>query len=323
MSRRPKSGHSVAAVGAAALTATYVVEHQVPLPARTGEVVDTAAMLSAPTTEPRPLRPWRQIEGKEWQLIAAAPEGDAGDDDAGPRGQCPPGMVEAAGSMKLDGPRGTVEDLQALACSAWSDHPEPGSCSAFDAARWVALSRDLPVRTMRYCIDRFEYPDRNGEYPVVMVTWREAAKHCADAGKRLCTEDEFTFACEGPEARPYSGGYVRDAQACVIDRTWRAVDFNAFGVREGARIERELDELWQGEPAGSHPGCVSPFGAYDMTGNVDEWTITSRSKGLASILKGGYWGPIHARCRSSTRSHNEDFYFYQIGFRCCGSLPAP
>jgi hypothetical protein len=302
-----------------ALVATYIAEHQARLPLP-GRGVETAGMLSTSTTEPPP-RPWRQLDGNEWQLVAPAAGEDAGEDDAGSRGACPEGMVEAAGAMKLDGPHGTVEDLQTTACSVWSDHPEPGSCNAFDAARWAVLSRDLPVRSMRFCIDRFEYPDRRGEYPVVMVTWRDAARHCASAGKRLCTEDEFTFACEGPEARPYSSGYVRDAQACVIDRTWRAVDFTAFGTRTGPRIERELDMLWQGEPSGSHPACASPFGAHDMSGNVDEWTVTSRPRGLLSILKGGYWGPIHARCRTSTRSHNEDFYFYQIGFRCCASLP--
>lgn len=46
------------------------------------------------------------------------------------------------------------------------------------------------------------------------------------------------------------------------------------------------------------------------------WRTTRRS-GMKSILKGGYWGPIRARCRPSTRAHGEDFAFYQIGFRCC------
>ncbi|MEO6572634.1 MAG: hypothetical protein ABIP89_02255, partial [Polyangiaceae bacterium] len=40
-------------------------------------------------------------------------------------------------------------------------------------------------------------------------------------------------------------------------------------------------------------------------------------------LKGGYWGPVRDRCRPSTTAHNEDFIFYQIGFRCCGDTAAP
>jgi hypothetical protein len=38
------------------------------------------------------------------------------------------------------------------------------------------------------------------------------------------------------------------------------------------------------------------------------------------VFKGGYWGPVRARCRASTRVHNEDYAFYQQGFRCCASM---
>ncbi len=271
-----------------------------------------------------PVRPWKLVGAKEWQLEASPGEGalDLPDEPAA-RGDCPDGMVEVRGSMKRDGPRATVEELQTLSCSEWTDHPEPRSCNAFDPVKWAALSADLPTRAMHFCIDRLEYPDRAGEFPVIMVNWYEAGAHCAEQGKRLCTEDEWTFACEGEDARPYANGFVRDSTACVVDRPWRPVDFELFASRTGPRIVRELDELWQGEPTGSRPRCRSESGAYDMTGNVDEWTVTSRSGGLRSILKGGYWGPVHARCRSSTRVHNEDFYFYQIGFRCCAAPPEP
>ena len=96
-------------------------------------------------------------------------------------------------------------------------------------------------------------------------------------------------------------------------------------IRDRAR--EELDRLWQGEPSGSRSGCKSPFGVYDMTGNVDEWTRSVNTTGYASILKGGYWGPVRARCRPATRAHNEDFVAYQQSFRCCAeasvSVPAP
>lgn len=270
-----------------------------------------------------PLRDWRVVSGKEWQLVAPGTERDSlpEAEDAGARGDCPQGMVEVVGEMKQGSTPGAIEDLQTRTCTKWTENgDEQGharSCDAFDRERWASLSRDLPTRTMHFCIDALEYPNQRGEYPVVMVDWREAEAHCADAGARLCTEDEWSFACEGEEARPFATGYVRDAQACVVDRPWRPVRFDVLATRTGPHVLRELDTLWQGEPAGSHPRCRSPFGAYDMVGNVDEWTMSSRATGYRSILKGGYWGTIRARCRSSTRAHNEDFYFYQIGFRCC------
>jgi formylglycine-generating enzyme len=302
--------------------ASALAPHAFELPgARSGLALESLTKTSEPEHVPRQ---WRTIDKTQWQLVAAEGEGVAdGAEDPLERANCPEGMVEARGKMKRDGARGTVEDLQTLACSEWTDHPEPRSCSAFDRGKWATLSRDLPTRPMQFCIDRLEYPNRAGEYPVIMVNWREAGAHCSEQGKRLCTEDEWTFACEGEEARPYSTGFTRDRHACVIDRPWRVVDFEVFASRTGPRILRELDDLWQGEPTGSHPLCRSTFGAFDMTGNVDEWTVTARAEGNRSILKGGYWGPIHARCRTSTRVHNEDFYFYQIGFRCCASPSEP
>ena len=60
-----------------------------------------------------------------------------------------------------------------------------------------------------------------------------------------------------------------------------------------------------------------------MTGNVDEWTTSASATGRRSILKGGYWGPVRARCRPSTRSHGEQFRYYQMGFRCCADPSTP
>jgi formylglycine-generating enzyme len=63
--------------------------------------------------------------------------------------------------------------------------------------------------------------------------------------------------------------------------------------------------------------CVSSYGVHDMTGNVDEWVVNESGHPYKSGLKGGYWGPVRTRCRPMTTAHNEDFNFYQIGFRCC------
>jgi hypothetical protein len=79
-----------------------------------------------------------------------------------------------------------------------------------------------------------------------------------------------------------------------------------------------IERLWQADPIGSHPDCVSPFGAYDMVGNVDEWTDNSQeSTAQPSTLNGGYWGPVRNTCRLTTKTHGPEFQFYQIGFRCC------
>jgi len=52
----------------------------------------------------------------------------------------------------------------------------------------------------------------------VMVSWEEARTQCAAIGKRLCTDAEWTLACEGSERLPFPYGYERDASACSIDK---------------------------------------------------------------------------------------------------------
>jgi hypothetical protein len=180
-----------------------------------------------------------------------------------------------------------------------------------------------------FCIDTYEWPNKAGEEPVVMKNWYEARDACQSLGKRLCTQDEWTLACEGPEHLPYPYGYTRDATACNIDKAAIQVDEGA--LKRPDRRAAEVARLWQGEASGSRPNCKSPFGVFDMTGNVDEWTVNETGNPHKSALKGGYWSWVRGRCRAVTAGHEEDFRYYQIGWRCCadpgasttGPRPAP
>ncbi len=166
-----------------------------------------------------------------------------------------------------------------------------------------------------FCIDKYEYPNKQGERPVVMKSWTDAQEICRTSGKRLCGDSEWTLACEGSKWLPYPYGRRRDARACNIDKQLPHVDEKA--IADPKRSAAEVARLWQGEPSGSRSGCVSPFGVFDMTGNVDEWVVNESGKPFRSASKGGYWGPVRARCRPLTTAHGESFPFYQTGFRCC------
>jgi hypothetical protein len=171
----------------------------------------------------------------------------------------------------------------------------------------------------RYCIDLYEYPNLEGVVPAVMVDWTDARRACAVEDKRLCTVEEWEFACEGPQMWPYPYGLERDPTACNIDRTYTFPELESFS--DAHQISEEVERLDKRVASGSMPRCISPFGVRDMTGNVDEWVFREDGKvddrPYRSTLKGGYWGPIRARCRPNTSTHNEWFSFYQVGFRCC------
>ena len=286
--------------------------------------------LGRPSSEPR--YEWRSVDKKHWQALTSVAGEPVSMTDARENNGagCRSGMVRVKGNYRNENrgePTGEIERIQDAACTDWISKDFPARCRTFDPTKIASDIARIPTKSMDFCMDRFEYPNALGQNPIIVSTFHEAEAMCKASSKRLCNESEWTFACEGEEVRPYPYGYTRDATACVMDRSWRPFKEGALQPRDGDGARAELDRLWQGEPSGSRASCRSPFGVYDMTGNVDEWTRTSKTKGYASVLKGGYWGPVRARCRPATRAHNEDFIDYQEGFRCCdaanGAVEAP
>jgi formylglycine-generating enzyme len=171
----------------------------------------------------------------------------------------------------------------------------------------------------RFCIDKYSWPNIVGARPEVMNNFYQAQVKCAAVGKRLCTESEWTMSCEGPEMLPFPYGYVRDTTKCNGDREWDNPDM----VKVAERDPEELARLWQGVPNGGQPECVSGYGVYDLAGNTDDVvqseTTTSGYKGkFDSVHTGGPWYKgVRNQCRPKIYTHDEGFYYYFLGFRCC------
>ncbi len=251
-----------------------------------------AGIPDAPTAAPEPPVPGQPVPG---QPVTGSTAG------------CPDGMLAVRGQYCPE----VEQECLAMMPEGYE------RCARF---REPSRCRSRRRRPMAFCIDRYEWPNRSGARPAVWVNWNEAAAHCASRGARLCGEDEWTFACEGEAMLPYPYGYTRDSQACNIDRLARRYDRAALR-RGGAAATAEIERVWMGEAAGARSTCVSPFGVYDLTGNVDEWTVSSTGVPFQSALKGGWWSRVRTRCRPVTRAHYERFRYYQIGFRCCSDLP--
>lgn len=210
--------------------------------------------------------------------------------------------------------------------SCLSHHPEY-EADPDKAERCLTFARPskcLSQRRLlsRYCIDRYEWPNRQGELPAVLVDFKDARTSCESVGKRLCREPEWLFACEGEDMLPYTYGYERDARACVMDRPYVERPPHALAKWDACMADpacrKSFEKLDQREPAGAFAGCVSPFGAYDMNGNVNEWVERPEATyPHRSLLKGGWWGPVRDRCRPTVTFHDESDWGYEIGFRCC------
>ena len=269
---------------------------------------------------------WRQLEVVNWQAAAEGLPALPPEPTLSPS-SCPAGMRLAAGGYLLD--RDGRDDTDAVmfaqnqACTFFrtDDRGVNALCDRFDRDAWLRTSAALPRRPMRVCVDRYEFPDVYGEYPLVVVTYAESKAYCAKVGKRLCTESEWTFACEGEEGSPYPYGYERDPSACNIGVLGPGPIEDTFSPRTTAHTAHGIDVSFRGKRSGEAPRCVSPFGVSDLTGNVDEWTHTVRRYGYEMIMKGGHWGPGRHRCRPQTRGHGPHYVRYDQSFRCCTDPP--
>jgi hypothetical protein len=152
----------------------------------------------------------------------------------------------------------------------------------------------VKIGNTQFCIDRYEWPNRKGAIPVSFVTLYQAMDSCYGAGKRLCTAEEWSLACSGPFSWKYPYGQRYEHNACVTADT----------------IVR---------PSGSKPECRAYYGAFDMAGNLLEWTSTpAKANPQFNEVMGGFWeSGSHSGCFDIRYSYFPQNRHNPVGFRCC------
>ena len=89
-------------------------------------------------------------------------------------------------------------------------------------------------------------------HPVNLVDWNQARAYCQSRGGDLPTEAQWEYAARGTDGRIYPWG--NDAPASQL--CWRG----------------DVPTRASTCPVQSYPSGNSPFGLFDMAGNVLEWT---------------------------------------------------
>lgn len=114
-------------------------------------------------------------------------------------------------------------------------------------------------------------PAGREDHPVVYVDLQDARAYAKWVGKRLPTEEEWQYGAQGPDGRDFPWGQRMQPDRCNAGRTASTT------------------------PVRSFPDGRSPFGLFDMCGNVWQWTESERSDGRTRfcILRGGSF--YHAR----------------------------
>jgi formylglycine-generating enzyme required for sulfatase activity len=161
-----------------------------------------------------------------------------------------------------------------------------------------------------------------GAVPQGYIDQVQAEAACLEAGKRLCSDDEWLRACRGASNHIYPYGNSLVPGRCNDHRaTHPAVEY--FGTTASwifSEIDHPcLDQLPDSlDPAGSNPQCVTDEGAFDMMGNLHEWTAdpngTFRGGFFVDTVKNG------SGCLYVTTAHDVLHWDYSTGFRCCADL---
>jgi formylglycine-generating enzyme len=176
-------------------------------------------------------------------------------------------------------------------------------------AEYEPPARCVGKRTnLKFCIDQREYTPAGETLPQNYASFIEASKVCERSGKRVCTESEWNFACEGPDMLPYPYGWTRE-DVCNQDR------LDLFELNPKRQVLRDHRKA-----SGELAACKSPFGVYDMTGNMDEPVLREAQRyayPFRNALKGGWWMAGRNRCRPATTAHDDHYRDIQIGIRCC------
>ncbi len=239
--------------------------------------------------------------------LGSADPGDAL--DPGPSPECPSDMRLVAGTHH--------DEVQRYCVAPQVDSKDTHCFAYFEGV----TAFEGPKTDVRVCMDQFEAPNKRGAKPFVMKSYKSANAYCKARNKRMCSEQEWETACEGPEVLPLAYGWAVDKKICNSDKKWMPVDWDKFGA-EGDAADAEARRLWQGTPSGRFPGCVSPFGIYDMMGNVEEWVTSRKHRRFPGSLMGGFWAKPWTGCRGTNDAHEPGFVFYETGFRCCADAGA-
>ena len=230
------------------------------------------------------------------------------------------------------------------------------TAAALDPSALEAASTGCPAGMARiddYCIDRYEAyvveldaQDREiehspyrpvdglrvrakvaeGVFPQGYISQVQAAAACQNAGKRLCTAPEFSLACRGARQKssyPY-GGTRHEAGRCNEGKgsAVSVVFGQAANFGSGQLNDPRLNQ-WSGGLAktGAYAASVSPFGVFDLVGNLHEWSAEVAPNGHG-YFRGGFYGDAEINgsgCSYVTKAHAASYHDYSTGFRCCQS----
>jgi len=155
-----------------------------------------------------------------------------------------------------------------------------------------------------------------GDYPIVGITWDAANTYCQWIGGQLPSEAQWEKAARGQNGNKYPWG--NDNPTCDL------ANLKTCGGHTN--------------PVDAHPAGKSPYGLFDMAGNVYEWVNdyygenyydiapssnpTGPDTGNRRITRGSSFETDLTQILSGIRHQStQDYHSYDLGFRCVVNQP--
>lgn len=248
--------------------------------------------------------------------------------------RCPEEMVQIADAFCID--RYETSLLDRESSQPLSPHYPPTRYytnllferfqrSSLKPRRGPAALLELPTPPEFQLIREFnpQASSRPGVLPAGYLTKHTAEEACQNAGKRLCTRQEWITACRGQDQNTHPYGARYEEGACNVHRKSHPARL-LHGDASKHHLDPRLNLTGDTEgpllrKTGETPTCVSVWGedrVYDMVGNIDEWI----DEASGTFLGGFYSRGTTAGCFASIEVHSPDYLDYSLGTRCCDEL---
>lgn len=181
---------------------------------------------------------------------------------------------------------------------------------------WEYIPLADPSQRIKFDGTRFTVQEGFENHPMTMVTWFGAWGYCQYYGYRLPSEKEWTKAARGEDERPFPwGDEILRENANFYSSRDPFENMSSFGSRTSPV------GFYNGQAYGDYQtlDSASPYGLYDMAGNVWQWIgDVQPQEGFSDrFMHGGSKDTYDMDLRIWVRNSAPPMYFSPgVGFRC-------
>ena len=179
---------------------------------------------------------------------------------------------------------------------------------------WVFIPIDDPSQRVEFDSSTFTAQSGYENHPMTMVSWFGAWGYCGYYGYRLPTETEWEKAARGTDKRPFPwGSDIQRNNANFYASRDPFENMSSFGSRTSPV------GFYNGQKYGDYQTfeSASPYGLYDMAGNVWQWTGDVYEGMHLRFLRGGSKDTYDMDLRVWVRNNATPTYVSPgVGFRC-------